>query len=419
LSFSHSEDTVQNFEGVLCVNCRSSPLKIVRKWAAMPLLGASPAEKREALEEVLQSATFFRAEQLRVFLRYICEMELAGRGDELCESLIGVEAFGRPAGYSPTEDASVRRRAGDLREKLQEVYEGELSGSKVRIELPKGKFLPRFVRVTADNPVDQELARIFPAEHSALEHASLKNATDRPAAMTASAEFSANLIANRVEALVYERTRVWRRRLATFWFAMGWIVGTVMVAACLFAYHWLRPAVPESASAQTAAARIAARGEPPARSALVTPPAVEANAEQARGTPRPAPVEGNQSYEAEAAGNIMHGITGPYSCNWCSGGSRVRNIGKSAHNYLVLNNIVVPRSGEYQMLIYYVLKGDRSFFIRVNNGPAVEAPLSGKSWRHVGTASVAVTLRSGSNSIRFYNEQQYAPDLDRVVIRSP
>ena len=38
------------------------------------------AEKRAAMEQVLQSATFLRANQVRNFLRYICEMELAGRG---------------------------------------------------------------------------------------------------------------------------------------------------------------------------------------------------------------------------------------------------------------------------------------------------------------------------------------------------
>ena len=38
------------------------------------------AEKRAAMEQVLQSATFLRANQVRNFLRYICEMEIAGRG---------------------------------------------------------------------------------------------------------------------------------------------------------------------------------------------------------------------------------------------------------------------------------------------------------------------------------------------------
>ena len=41
------------------------------------------AEKRQALEQVLQSVTFLRATQVRNFLHYICEMEFAGRGRQL------------------------------------------------------------------------------------------------------------------------------------------------------------------------------------------------------------------------------------------------------------------------------------------------------------------------------------------------
>ena len=109
---------------------------------------ASPAaeEKRAALQEVLQSGAFTRAGQLQSFLRFVCEMEIAGRGGELSEYLIGVEALGRPPGYSPAEDAAVRRRAIDLREKLEEVYAAELAASALRIDLPKGRYVPRFVR---------------------------------------------------------------------------------------------------------------------------------------------------------------------------------------------------------------------------------------------------------------------------------
>ena len=75
------------------------------------------ADKRAALHEVLSSATFFRASQVRNFLRYICEMELAGRGGTLHEYLIGVEALGRPTAYSTEDDSSVRRRAYALRQR--------------------------------------------------------------------------------------------------------------------------------------------------------------------------------------------------------------------------------------------------------------------------------------------------------------
>ncbi len=76
-------------------------------------------EKREAMEQVLQSATFLRASQVRNFLRYICEMELAGRASALHEYLIAVEAMGLPSSYSTDDDSSVRRRAYALRQKLE------------------------------------------------------------------------------------------------------------------------------------------------------------------------------------------------------------------------------------------------------------------------------------------------------------
>src|SRR5262249_14230501 len=104
--------------------------------------------KRAAVDQVLQSTTFLRAGQLRNFLRYICEMDLAGRAAELSEYLIGVEALGRPAGYSTADDSSVRRRAHALRQKLDEVYATELAGAPVRVDLPKGSYVPRFVRTS-------------------------------------------------------------------------------------------------------------------------------------------------------------------------------------------------------------------------------------------------------------------------------
>ena len=108
-------------------------------------------EKRAALEQVLQSATFTRASQVRNFLRYICEMELAGRGAALHEYLIAVEAMGRPAAYSTDSDSSVRRRAYALRQKLECVYATELAEARIRIEVPKGGYVPRYVEVVPDS----------------------------------------------------------------------------------------------------------------------------------------------------------------------------------------------------------------------------------------------------------------------------
>jgi hypothetical protein len=101
-------------------------------------------ERRAALARVLASHAFERSEQLRAFLRYVCEQELAGAAAELTEYRIGVRALGRPEDFSPSEDSIVRNRAHALRKKLDEFYAAEGQREPVRIELPKGSYAPRF-----------------------------------------------------------------------------------------------------------------------------------------------------------------------------------------------------------------------------------------------------------------------------------
>src|SRR5687768_15354964 len=119
----------------------------IRTMSPAPII--HEAEKRQAVEQVLHSITFLRANQVRNFLRYICDMELAGRGATLHEYLIGVEALGRPDAYSTDEDSSVRRRAYALRRKLDQVYASELAHAKIRIDVPKGSYVPMFTRNVA------------------------------------------------------------------------------------------------------------------------------------------------------------------------------------------------------------------------------------------------------------------------------
>ena len=110
-------------------------------------------DREQALRSVLTSQAFARSEQLKNFLRYVCQLEIAGRSAEIKEYSIGVEALGRPSSYSPTADSSVRRRAFELRHKHEEVYAGELAGSEILIDLPKGSYVPVFrYRGTAPAP---------------------------------------------------------------------------------------------------------------------------------------------------------------------------------------------------------------------------------------------------------------------------
>src|SRR5262245_23286640 len=106
-------------------------------------------QKQAALDAVLRSNTFARADQLKSFLKYVCEMEIAGHGHELSEYMIGVEALGRPSQYSPGDDSAVRNRAFALRKKLQEFYEREKPDAPISIELHKGSYCPRFIEGAA------------------------------------------------------------------------------------------------------------------------------------------------------------------------------------------------------------------------------------------------------------------------------
>jgi TolB-like protein/Flp pilus assembly protein TadD len=99
---------------------------------------------REELARVLSSAAFARNERLSRFLRYLVERHLEGRDEEIKESLIGVEVFGRRPDYDPKVDSIVRTEAGRLRARLVEYYAHDGGGDATVIEVPKGRYVPRF-----------------------------------------------------------------------------------------------------------------------------------------------------------------------------------------------------------------------------------------------------------------------------------
>jgi hypothetical protein len=103
-------------------------------------------EKRQALELALRSKTLSRAEQLRSLLQHLCKAEDEGRHKDLTEYAIARQVLGRPEGYSPIEDSSVRTRAYELRHKLEKQYLLEAPGAPVRIVLPKGTYVPQYER---------------------------------------------------------------------------------------------------------------------------------------------------------------------------------------------------------------------------------------------------------------------------------
>jgi hypothetical protein len=127
----------------------------------MVLPAISDEDKRFALTRVLASRTFGRSDQLRAFLRYVCEAELEGRAHQLNEYALGVSVLGRPDGYSPAEDSSVRSRAYELRSKLKSYYQTEAPDDPIQIEIEKGAYVPRFHRRAPAAP--ERSAEVAPA----------------------------------------------------------------------------------------------------------------------------------------------------------------------------------------------------------------------------------------------------------------
>ncbi len=99
---------------------------------------------RDELGRVLSSSGFARNERLSRFLRFLVERHLDGRDDEIKESVIGAEVFGRRPDYDPKLDSIVRTEAGRLRGRLIEYYGREVRRDRLVIEVPKGGYVPLF-----------------------------------------------------------------------------------------------------------------------------------------------------------------------------------------------------------------------------------------------------------------------------------
>src|SRR5215472_17227059 len=99
---------------------------------------------RKQLDRVLSSAAFVRNERLSRFLRFVVQQALDGKTDEVKESLLGIEVFGRVPGYDTRSDSVVRTEAAKLRVRLTEYYASEGASDPVIIELPKGGYAPVF-----------------------------------------------------------------------------------------------------------------------------------------------------------------------------------------------------------------------------------------------------------------------------------
>jgi hypothetical protein len=98
----------------------------------------------QQIEKLTNSHILHSSESLCKLLRYLAEHSLDHPGLALKEYQIATEVLGRPQGFDPQSDSTVRVQAGRLRVKLTEYYLQEGSDDPVVVELPKGSYALTF-----------------------------------------------------------------------------------------------------------------------------------------------------------------------------------------------------------------------------------------------------------------------------------
>src|SRR5450631_1534113 len=98
----------------------------------------------DQLNRILSSPGFKGSRVLSGFLEFVTRETLAGRQQELKEYSIGVHVLYKKMDFNPQLDSIVRIHAGRLRRALNEYYQNMGNLDPVRIDIPKGSYVPTF-----------------------------------------------------------------------------------------------------------------------------------------------------------------------------------------------------------------------------------------------------------------------------------
>lgn len=96
------------------------------------------------VDRALSSPLFRKAERQSRFLRFVVDAALQSPAAAVKEFEIGMAVYDRTPDYDPRTDPIVRVEAARLRARLREYYETSPPDA-VRIDIPKGQYIPQFI----------------------------------------------------------------------------------------------------------------------------------------------------------------------------------------------------------------------------------------------------------------------------------
>ena len=113
-----------------------------KKTALAP--GISPDAILEQLDRILSHPEFRATRQQRAFLQFVVTETLEGREHEIKGYTVATQVLGRKANFDPKSDPAVSIQANRLRNALERYYLVAGNEDPIRIDIPKGTYVPTF-----------------------------------------------------------------------------------------------------------------------------------------------------------------------------------------------------------------------------------------------------------------------------------
>lgn len=114
--------------------------------------------------------------------------------------------------------------------------------------------------------------------------------------------------------------------------------------------------------------------------------------------------------------------TNAFNAQYSSGKQATEYIGNGADNNVTFT-VNTENEGVYELNIFYISGNNRRFMVSVNGDEADRirtGRLNSGDWVTVKKEPIYVRLKAGENTIKFYNDKAFAPNLDRISIsKSP
>lgn len=111
--------------------------------------GLEAEEVQRQVKRILDSPEFHATQRQREFLQFVVAETIAGRAEEIKGYTIATRVFGRKEDFDQAMDPIVSIQAGRLRRALERYYLVGGSQDPIRIDIPKGTYVPTFHEQTA------------------------------------------------------------------------------------------------------------------------------------------------------------------------------------------------------------------------------------------------------------------------------